>query len=231
MKKKTLILFLFIASITLTTCKKEDKWKLPTDVNFKMDINRSAGAGGNLSFANGSIILADFTFDGNRDQADHVYFNKTYSGGLTVSFDPNNPVPALDFDIPQGTYNKIRISFRTFGNVGDEHIAVEGTYKNTSNSNTYPVRFEFEAEEFFDVVAKSSSGSSSIVLDKDVASIATIKLDPIYWFQTISTTMLDNATLVNVSGTQTILINDANNEAIFDLVMDRVDEASEIFFD
>jgi len=235
MKNAYLILTaVFLAFLfTSSSCKKKkekEKWKLPTDVSFKMDINRSAGSGGNLAFTGGTIILGSFTFDGKRSQADDVYFSNTYSG-LNIAFDPNNPVVALDFDIPQGTYSKITVSFQTDGKVGDDHIVVTGTYTHSVSGVTSPIRFEFEAEEFYTVISKDASGNSEIILDESVASTATITLDPVYWFQTISTNSLDNATLVSVSGVPTILITDANNEDIFDLVVDRVDDATDVVFD
>jgi len=223
----------FTVLFTCPSCKKKkerEKWKLPTDVSFKMDINRTVTSGGNLAFTGGAIILGSFTFDGNRTQADDVFFVNNYSG-LSISFDPNNSVAELDFDIPQGTYSKISVSFQTFGNAGDDHIVITGTYKNSVTDSIYPLRFEFEAMEFYTVISKDASGNSEIILDESVASTATITLDPVFWFQTISTSSLDNATLVNISGVPTILITDAKNEDIFDLVVDRVDDATEVVFD
>lgn len=219
---KLLMVALFV--ILCASCKKDKKWKIPTDVTFKMDINRSAGLSGNLVWTSGNIMIANFIFDGKRDQGGDVYFTRDYPSGLNVFFDPNNPVPAWDFDIPQGTYTQINVSYKTYGSPGGKHIVVEGSYTNTTNSNIYPVKFEFEAEEFYNVVAKTSSGSTQIVLSKDVSSTATIKADPVYWFQTVTTSMMDNATLVTVNGNPTILINDATNEDIYDAVRDRMDD-------
>lgn len=218
---KLLILLLVLFSIS---CKKNKKWKIPTDVKFKMDINRSTGLSGNLIWTSGNIRVANFTFDGKRDQGGDVYFTKEYSSGLNVFFDPNNPVSEWDFDIPQGTYSQIKVSYKTHGNPGDKHIVVTGTFTNSVNNNVYPVQFEFEAEEYYSVVAKSSSGSTKIVLNKDVASTATIKADPVYWFQTVSTNMMNNATLTNVNGNPTIVISDASNGDIYDAVRDRMDD-------
>lgn len=222
--QKTHILIIALFVILSSSCKKDKKWKIPTDVKFKMDINRSTGLSGNLIWTSGNIMVANFTFDGKRDQGGDVYFTKTYSTGLNIFFDPNNPVSAWAFEIPQGTYTQINVSYKTFGNPGDDHIIVKGTYTNTINSNVYPVQFEFEAEEFYNIVAKTSSGSTQIVLDKDVASTATIKADPVYWFQTVTTSMMDNATFVTISGNPTILITDAANENIYDAVRDRMDD-------
>lgn len=217
-----IIIVLFI--IFSVSCKKSKKWKIPTDVAFKMDINHSTGLGGALAWTSGNIMIANFTFDGKRVRGGDVYFTKNYTAGLNVFFDPNTTVSEWAFDIPQGTYTKINISYKTFGNPGDKHIVVKGTYKNTVNSNIYPVQFEFEAEEFYNIVAKTSSGSTEIVLSKDISSTALIKADPVYWFQTVTTTMMNNAALVTISGTPTILITDAANGDIYDAVRDRMDD-------
>lgn len=223
--QKPYIKLLIVLFVTFSiSCNKSKKWKIPTDVTFKMDVNRSTALNGNLVWTRGNIMIANFTFDGKRDRGGDVYFTKTYSSGLNVFFDPNNPVSEWDFDIPQGTYTQINVSYRTYGNSGDKHIVVEGSYTNTGNSNVYPVKFEFEAEEFYKIVAKTSSGSTQIVLKKDVASTATIKADPVYWFQTVTTTMMDNATLIIVNGNPTIVISDATNEDIYDAVRDRMDD-------
>lgn len=216
------LVFFFV--IVCASCKKDKIWKIPTDVTFKMDINRSPGLSGNLVWTSGSVMIANFTFDGKRDQGGDVYFTKDYSSGLNIFFDPNNPISAWDFDIPQGTYTQINISYKTYGSPGDEHIIVEGSYTNSSNSNIYPVKFEFEAEEFYNVVARTPSGSTQIVLSSDNATTATIKADPVYWFQTVTTSMMDNAALVIVNGNPTILINEDTNEDIYDAVRDRMDD-------
>lgn len=226
MHKPYIKYILALVVIFFVSCKesKNKKWKIPTDVSFKMDINRSVALGGALSWTNGNIVVGDFTFEGERIQGDDVYFTKTYSSGLKILFDPNTTVSEWDFDIPQGSYTKIKISYKTFGNSGDEHIVLNGTYKNTINNIIYPVRFEFEVEESYEIVAKSSSGSTEIVLNKDVAAFALIKADPVYWFQTVTTNMMDNAALVNIGGNQTIVISKSVNGDIYEAVRDRMDD-------
>ena len=188
MKNSYLILIAVLIAVffSFSSCDKRKKWKLPTDVGFKMDINRSTGSNGKLVFTSGPIILAEFDFEGEREQGDDVYFTKSFPGGLSIPFDPNGTIAELDFDIPQGTYNRIEISFETFDDLGDDNIVVNGTYTNTSGTD-YPIRFEFKSAEYFSIVAEDYSGSSQIILDKDIAVSTKIQLDPIHWFQVVST--------------------------------------------
>lgn len=228
MRNHWMIVLLFSTSLLISACQK-DKWKQPTQVSFKMDVNSEPGMNGQLTFTGGKIVLREFSFEGERVQGDDVYFEKSFPGGLIITFNPNSGIPELSFDIPQGNYTKIRVEFEAEGNT-DNSIFVEGSYT-TTGGTTYPLRLETEAVELYSIIAKHSSGSNEIVLVKDTPANALIKLDPVHWFGTVSTTLLDNADLINVNGIMTILINDANNGNILDIVLDRVDEASEVVFD
>ncbi len=221
---KAFINFLLIASLAvLPSCKKkkEDQWKIPTSVKFKMDIERSPAVDGNLVFTGGNIVLEYFTFDGKREQGGDVYFSKDYTA-LNVAFDENNTVPEWNFDIPQGTYSQIKVSYRTYGNPGDKQIVLTGTYKNTVTNIVYPVKFEIDANGVYNVFAKKSGGSNQIVLEKNTESVATMKMDPVYWFEEVTTGMMDNADLILIDGKQTILINKSTNKPINNEVKSRV---------
>ncbi len=226
---KLLVLVITLAGFSCKK-KKEAQWKLPTAVTFKIDINRSPCLGGNLAFYGGNILLDNFSFDGKRDQGDDVHFDKN-SGTINASFDPNAAIPEWNFDIPQGSYSQIKISYKTAGSQNDKQIVVLGTYKNTTDGNTYPVRFEFQAPQTFVIFAKNSSGNSKIVLDKDVVSSVKIIMDPVYWFQTITNTMMDNASLTNMNGIPTILINKNTNNNINAAMQNRVhDDVTQVIF-
>ncbi|PCJ84230.1 MAG: hypothetical protein COA57_09505 [Flavobacteriales bacterium] len=211
-----------------TSCNENrKKWKQPTDVSFRMDVNRSPASNGNLVFNGGIIVLERFEFDGKREQGEDVYFRNDYDE-LNISFDSNTSIAELDFDIPQGTYTKIEIEIET-DSESDISILVEGDYTTTTGT-TYPLRLELESVEIYTVVATDAGGSTEIILDTDVPATSVIMLDPAHWFGTVSASMLDDADLTDVDGAQTILINDETNEDIFDEIEDRMDEATEVIF-
>ncbi|MCF6365319.1 MAG: hypothetical protein L3J35_03870 [Bacteroidales bacterium] len=227
MNKNILILILGVLISSITSCKKD--LKLPTDVGFTYDINRNKSADGNLIFTGGTIILAAFDFEGEREQGDDVYFSKSFPGGLSIPFSPENIIPELDFDIPQGVYNRIDISFETFDDLGDNNIVVNGIYTNSENAET-PIIFEFKSSEYFSITAEDYTRNSQIILNEDRPVSTEIKLDPIHWFQIISETLFNNAVLVEVDGVMTILINESVNDSMFDLIVDRIDESTEAVF-
>ena len=114
----------------LLSCEPNDTLKLPTEALFVFDINRIDNSDDRLTFSRGTITLASFDFEGEREQGEDVYFNQTFSGGLTLPFDPDFYIQELDFDIPQGIYTRIDISFETFDEYDEDNIVVEGIYKN-----------------------------------------------------------------------------------------------------
>jgi len=222
---KKYALFTLILSLVLFGCKK-NKFKKPTDVSIKMDINRNASPQEHLIFTSGSIFLGSFSIEGERQEGEPIAFSKSFSQGLNVNFSSISNIPELAFDIPQGNYYELVVSFGTLYNNGNNTVVVNGTYTNSS-SVSFPLKFEFKAVDNFSIVGEDDEGGATIVLDKEVSASALIKFDPVYWFGTVSNNLFDNAGLVNVSGQQTILVNSTTNEDIYDLIVDRMEESTQ----
>lgn len=215
---------MFITGV-FTAC---NKWKEPTDVNFYVDANKTATLNGQLTFNGGFINIEYFDFDADRVKGDDVFFTKDFANGLSIPFDATQMVAELDFVIPQGEYKRIDIGFRTFDDNNTVGIMVEGVYS-YSGGGSIPFRFEFKNSEQFKIRAENDSGGN-ILLDKDVLSPAKIILDPNHWFQTVPVSYFENADVTNLSGTNTIFIDESNNDLIYDIVLDRLDESAVIVF-
>lgn len=209
----------------MTGCKK---WKEPTDVDFYVDINKTATVDGQLTFNSGEIIIDYFDFDADREKGDDVIFDQEFTNGLVIPFDATQVVAELDFVIPQGVYKRVDIGFRTFDDNADNCILVDGTYAYTAGG-VIPVRFEFTDSEEFKIRAENEGGGD-IILDKDIMSPAKIILDPSHWFQPVPVSYFESADIIDISGTNTILINKNTNDAIYDIVLDRLDESALITF-
>jgi hypothetical protein len=220
--------FLVLLLVVINAGCRKNELKQATDVAFKLDVNRDISPNGTIVFTGGTIVLASFNIEGERQEGDPINFSREYASGLSVNFDPVSAVQEIDFDLPQGVYTSLEIEFETFGD-GVNSIVVLGTYTNM-NSDEIPLRFEFPASETFSISAESDSGADLIVLDADTPSSALIELDPIYWFDIVPVNMLENADLINLQGVMTLLINENENDDIYDLIVDRVDESSEATF-
>lgn len=223
------IKYLFVIGLFVMVSCRKNELKKPSDVSFKVDINRNESSSGHLVFTGGTINLASFDVEGERQEGDDISFSREFSNGLLVEFDPDMNISELAYEIPQGVYERLSISFDTFDDNTDVTIVCLGTYTN-GNSESIPVRFEFMSAEYFSIDAEEDSGETNIILDKDTPANALLELDPIYWFDILSTNQLDNAELVDVEGVQTILINDSVNDGLYDLLSGRVEESTEVLF-
>jgi hypothetical protein len=220
------IKYIFISSLLIAiSC---NKWKKPSDIKFYVDIDKTSTLGGQLNFTGGTFVLEYFDFEGKRKQGDDVYFTKDFTNGLSIPFNGSQPVSELEFMIPQGEYERIDVGMRTFDDNNTICILVEGTYTYTGGGSI-PFRFEFEDSEQFKIRAENDNGGN-IVLDKDVLSPAKIVLDPDHWFEVVPISYFENADTFNVNGTNTIVINKNDNDNIYNLVVDRIDETALIVF-
>ena len=190
-----------------------------------MDINRNVSQQGHLVFSGGNILIQDFTVEGERKEGEAIAFSKSFPQGLSIDFSPTTNISKLVFDIPQGDYYSLVITFSTKYNNGNSNISVNGTYTNTSGVSI-PLLYEFKDDDEIIIIGEDDEGDATIVLSKDIPVNTLVKFDPVYWFATVSNNLLDNATLVDVNGTQTILVNSSTNEVIYDLVVDRMEETA-----
>jgi hypothetical protein len=221
---KISILYISLIFFFTIGCKKNEL-KKPTDVTFKMDINRNVSQQGNLVFTEGNILIQDFSIEGERKEGESVSFSKSFPQGLSINFSPTTNISELVFDIPQGDYYSLVIAFSTKYNNGNSSISVKGAYTNTSGV-IFPLLYEFKDDDVISIVGEDDEGDATIILDKDVPVNTLVQFDPVYWFATVSNSLFDSATLVDVNGTQTILVNSSTNEDIYDLVVDRMEETA-----
>lgn len=224
--KKWLLFFLAFQFVgLLSSCQK---WKEPTEVGFYMDIDKSSALNDQLTFTGGEIVLEYFEFDGDREKGDDVFFSKDYADGLVIPFDESMKIEGLDFVIPQGIYKRLDIRFKTSDDMTGVTLLVNGNYT-YSGGGSVPVRFEIEDTQSFEDRAEEDNGQD-IVLDKEIYSPAKIILDPSYWFEPVPVSSFEDADLTDIGGVNTLLINKDVNEDIYNLVLDRVDEAIVITF-
>jgi len=216
------LMVITILFIGLSSCNK--KWKKPTDVAFHMDINKESSVDGQLSFSGGHFIMESISFDGDRERGNDVIFSRDYETGLSIPFDLSQSIADFDFEIPQGVYKKVDLSFKSTVPC----ILVEGIYT-YSAGGTIPMRFEFDDSEEFDISAEDEN-NGNIILDTEVISNLKIILDPAHWFQPIPISYFESAEITDLGGINTILINKDTNDEIFNLILDRIDESTEAIF-
>lgn len=211
----------------LVNCGKSE-WKKPTEVTFYIDINRDQTMDGRLSFSEGQVMLRSFSFDGNRIQADDVFFEREFENGLIVPFSSTNSLGNLISAIPQGTYSSVRLDFQA--ERSDIEINyVQGVFILNSGIQI-PIIIEIEEIEFYDVLANTLGGDNEINLVAGNPSSATIILDPVFWMSNISPNLLENAQTSTEDGIETILINSDINSAIYELITEKIEKNNQVIF-
>jgi hypothetical protein len=225
--KKT-VPFCFLGILVLfSSCGK--KWKKPTDVAYLFQMNSNVSSS-YVRINSGTIVLEELDFDGTRKQGENeISFDKKFENGQTITFTSSPSNSGISFDIPQGTYTEIRIRLKIKDFNSNNSLTLSGYYINTVN-DTLPVLFDFAKSETIEIKAASANGSPEIVLMEDKPSGATVVLHPHYWFSTVTQNMLENADTTIINGIPSILVNENDNEDIYDLIIGRIRDGSEVLF-
>lgn len=219
-----LLLFLTF-SLLLLSC---NKWKKPTEVTFYATKENPSSLNGQLVISSIKMELESFSFEGDREKGDDVLFTNTYSGNEKITFGELSEIGFMDFEIPQGEYKRIDIEL-DLDSESQESIVIEGSYTD-NNAQTTPILFVFDDDDKYRIRAEDDTGESDIILDTDVPSRVKILMDASYIFSVIPQSQFENATISNVNGNSTILINDSVNEDIYDLIIDRLEESLQVRF-
>ena len=213
----------------MLSCKK--KWKKPASVTFSFQMNTNSSSG-LVNFTSAYFLLNKFEYAGVREQGTtHVDFSKDFTPYSQININPTTPSSGIEFDIPQGTYDKIEVKCAIQEQPDTiPTFIVNGTYIDTSN-NPVPVQFIYDASEGFPIIAKNSSGGSQVVFVKDKSYSAKIIFNPKYWFEAIPKSMLDVAVTTTIGGVQTIIISEDYNSDIYQLVAGRIGDGNQLIFE
>ena len=218
----TLSLFIF------TSCGK--KWKKPTDVSFKFQLNNNSSAG-LVKFTGGYYTLNRLKFTGDRKQGTHhIELDQTFSGNKQALLFQNPTSAGIKFNVPQGTYKNIELEVDIDGNQTGTSLEITGYYIN-SDDDTCSVIFDFSADDVLNIPASSSNGGTEIILVEDRPSSGTFIINPNYWFAAISHSSLDDASEDLIDNVKTIFINNHENTDIYNLIIGRVRDGNRLIFE
>lgn len=201
------------------SCEKKMDLKRPTPVSFQLTMNQTGNvAPDRLVLQSGTMVLQSFSIRGKRAGMDEVLFTRYFPQGLVCNLPNANFLEDLEFELPQGTYEELVVSFQTRASTTRPSILLNGSYT-YSNPVKLPstVRLSTYATYQFELPAKRN-GQAQLVLDHQQAEQASLVLYPRFWFEDVSTTMLENASFNSTGGQQVIEINTTTNTSIFALV-------------
>ncbi|MGZ3866464.1 MAG: hypothetical protein ACXVC6_07275 [Bacteroidia bacterium] len=211
-----------ILAFALTSCHK--KWKKPTDVSFRFQLNQNSNAG-LIKFNHASLVLTKIYVSADRKQSPpHVYMQRSVNE--KSDFFINSPSQAYRFDIPQGTYSSFNFKYETSNDENVAGLEVDGSYTDSSGA-TFAVQFVFSAGYINNLMAKNGSGANEITLVEGHSANGTVYLNPTYWFAPITGHIMNDADIETINGVPTILIDEDSNDGIYELVISRINDGND----
>lgn len=253
MERNRIYQILWVLGLLLTglSCSKDELTK-PAPVNLQMAMGNNEAS---LRVQNKTLIRIEKTryrfssveFEGNRQSGPDYFFTKEFTEGHEVMTAENEPGHVLNFDMPQGIYERVKISLKvkkssdresSDGNKKkdsaipwnkDAAVIMEGFYTNT-HQKQIPLIFVYDFDETFEYNASPKAGKEGIAVEKSQNNFATIEFNTAYWMQLINGRMLQSAKLTSVEGVETIIISEFHNDHIFNLLTSRIKDASELTF-
>ncbi len=204
--------------ILLTAAESCKKKEFEMTVNLKMKTTSvtvpQKAALNTIEWTSGSVVIREIVFDG--ELADGSSVSITHEQISTIDLISGIATPEINIVIPAGEYTDVNLGIEIQDEDDTPSVIADGTYTD-SNGNVTPVRFEFNSGEVFE------ADFDSINFDVDTNPTAVINFSPSVWFAPVTASMLDAAERIN----GVILVNETYNKDIFDIVADKLDDATE----
>ena len=220
---KKLVIMMFSMLLLGSCSEKEDDFIGVANLTVNAKLENAAGfVNENLTFNSGYIWISEFEFRGQLEGQGLV--TRSYEQFVQFDFATGLANPSLpDLEVPMGNYTNLEFSYELRDEDAQPSIVLEGSYLN-GNNEAIPVRFEFNSGETFEL----ESDDSQVAITVNDTNTLFLVVNPSVWFNTVNNEMLENA---STDATGTIVISDASNEDIFDIVADRLDASTEIEFE
>jgi len=224
--------FIGILLLSVFACEKEAAFKNPTTVVFSFEKEATSVGGPDLlTLDAGYIVLGKFSVLGERTGAENFTFSRTFEDGLHIPLDHTTILSDLEFDLPQGNYDGITVTFETYED-GNPNLFIEGEYQYLNPlKQPSDVHLELFSSKTFEVEITNSVGGKTFTLEETVEETPTIILDPKKWFDGVidNDMVLANVNIAN--NQQVILLNQSNNLPIFNQVDNQVGNATVCILD
>lgn len=217
-KQAFLILIALFLIMLPMACEKDGLYKNPTTISFSINMDTTGiGPSDDLLLSNGRLILSEVSISGQRPMAENFEFIRSFDTGISINLDSNNYVSELEFDLPQGEYSAINLSFKSFVDTNSISILGNYSYSNPSKPSSI-VQFEHRDLREFNLNLIDSNNTELMLLNEGDAQKIQISLDPKFWFKEVPVPLLNNANFDLIDGNQVIRINESSNLEIYNIV-------------
>lgn len=232
-----IIVFLFL----LQACTTPDDFP-PKSVPFEFVIQEEKGNSSNiLSFDKGSLMIETIEFEGIKENGNNYYFESNFDTLVTANLQQGTTDPKVEFDIPQGIYNRVKLAIDIPELQGQPSLLLEGIFNfppgkgNNPNlpdqDKKIPVRVVIDFGLDLELNGKTNKkNNSEIVFNQNQPSKLQVTIDPVFWFRPVSPNLLRNAEITENEGNSEIVISKTQNENIFELIINRIEKSTEAVF-
>ncbi len=217
-KKLNSLFSVFLIALTLTifsSCNKDDE-QVPAIGTFTYKVAFSGNSSSYLNFSTGELVLREIVWDGTLE-GNAISTSITHSIITSVDVATGLASPTTPIvDIAPGKYSDISMGIELQDNGVDPNMILEGIFTH-SNASTIPIKFIFDSGEVFE------GSLSNYTIAPGSNTTCTLTLDLIHWFQNISQSELEDASLT--SGT--IVLSESSNAELYDKVETAILNATE----
>lgn len=184
--------------------------------------DQSKALNGELVINSGTILFESVEFEAESEN-ELVEIEFELEGDVLFDFETVETTPDISsIVVPAGTYEEIEIELEIKNGGDTPSIVMEGVYTDQEGTE-HPLRFEFNADQAFEVEMEGS-----IVFEADVSFIALVTIDPASWFSELTDHDMTSATK---NEDNIIVISSTSNTSIYNTVSAGLELASEVEFE
>ncbi len=218
---KYYILF-FTVFLIFIACEKENEYKNPTKVSFLIDMTTlGVGPSDNFLISNGRLKLAEFSISGQRRGAEDFEFVRSFEQALPIDLNSADYRSDLAFDLPQGEYTALNLTFTTLSDSNSLLMLGDYSYENPSKPSS-SIHFSSNESMTFSLSLIDTNTSDIILLSEDDSRKIQLTFDPHFWFKEVPVPLINNANIDLINGSQVININNTSNTDINAIVLDAI---------
>jgi hypothetical protein len=220
--KNALLLSILVLGVASTSCSKK-KWAKTTEVSISSTTSTSSNE---VIIAGKPFVMDTLTVDfnfagitGERIQADDISI--TNSAQFQADYISGQVLGASTFEIPQGTYDKMELSFELGDYVNDPISTNVGSTIHISGQYFLPGSVIYEVDIKLDISSSAlvqvldNDNETRILLEEGVKRSIRLSLNTEELFSEINPGLWNAAAVTSVNGAQTIVVSELNNNSIY----------------
>ncbi|MFP4019041.1 MAG: hypothetical protein ACLFUH_07305 [Bacteroidales bacterium] len=234
MKKFMHIGWIVVLICLLGSCEF-DELKEPANVSLKInmvgqeidgDNDKKNVNAGQLKIRGGNLVVTEIEMDGKRSDADDYYFSHVFDEILIADLRHNKLNQKVDFSIPQGIYDRLKITLHVNKTDTSDGLRLKGKYSMPGLGEKNIEFCFFNQHEVLEIYAEPARGNSQISLKKGKNKTLEIQLNVQQIFRYINPQVLQNADVTDTEEGEKIIISEQHNTEIFYNLISRIEKST-----